>query len=283
MTPQERNLEKLRTVFSLLKNEISKEDFLEYFKKAMELITKMGVNLDSKIAKHKEEMDRTMKDNNQAMGGIDAKYTSVVNKIKADYETDMASVKKEAMDYCMEQMKGMMMKHDQRMTEMERKNHALSLNMPAKVEKEIKKLRDEVLDLIPTIEQIEKDLPKLGEPIRDALELLHGDNRLDKSAIKGLQEELDRILQMVNSRGINIGGGLSIPRTTDVDDETPTGTIDGSNTTFTLNYTPINGSIKVFRGGARQTVTEDYTISGTTITFLIAPQVGEIIRVDYKR
>jgi hypothetical protein len=61
--------------------------------------------------------------------------------------------------------------------------------------------------LIPTVESIELDIPKLGEPIRDALELLQGDERLDKSAIKGLQEELDRILKIAESKTQIIGGG----------------------------------------------------------------------------
>lgn len=41
---------------------------------------------------------------------------------------------------------------------------------------------------IPTIEQIEKDIPKLGEPIRDSLELLPPDKWLSKDYIAGLED-----------------------------------------------------------------------------------------------
>ena len=67
-----------------------------------------------------------------------------------------------------------------------------------------------------------------------------------------------------------------------VDNEIPSGTIDGTNTDFTIANIPVSGSLKVYRGGSRQKLTEDYTFSGITITFIIAPQDGEIILVDYR-
>lgn len=68
-----------------------------------------------------------------------------------------------------------------------------------------------------------------------------------------------------------------------VDGETPTGSVNGSNTNFTLANTPKTGSVKVFLNGVRQKVTTDYTISGTTITFLVAPATNDIILCDYRR
>jgi len=68
--------------------------------------------------------------------------------------------------------------------------------------------------LIPTIEQIELDIPKLGEPIRDSLELLQGDERLDIDAIKGLDdyEEVSKLARQPRKIE-NIykgGGGVSV-------------------------------------------------------------------------
>ena len=68
-----------------------------------------------------------------------------------------------------------------------------------------------------------------------------------------------------------------------VDGETPTGSINGSNTDFVLANTPVSGSVKVFLNGVRQKLTIDYTISGTTITFLVAPVTNDIILCDYRR
>lgn len=67
-----------------------------------------------------------------------------------------------------------------------------------------------------------------------------------------------------------------------IDDETPSGTKNGSNTQFYLSKAPINGSLKLYRGGARQRVTEDYTLVGKLITFTVAPESTEILLADYR-
>lgn len=49
-----------------------------------------------------------------------------------------------------------------------------------------------------------------------------------------------------------------------------TGTIDGSNTTFTIPVTP-SKSILLFLGRQPQMPTVDFTLSGSTITYVTAP------------
>lgn len=70
-----------------------------------------------------------------------------------------------------------------------------------------------------------------------------------------------------------------------VDKETPAGTINGSNVTFTLANTPTSGSEHVYLNGQLQDVGagNDYTISGAVITALTAPLTGEKIRVSYRK
>lgn len=63
--------------------------------------------------------------------------------------------------------------------------------------------------------------------------------------------------------------------------EVPSGTINDSNTSFTLASTPVSGSVILFQNGIRLKVTEDYTISGSTITFNTAPATGDLLLVDY--
>ncbi len=67
--------------------------------------------------------------------------------------------------------------------------------------------------------------------------------------------------------------------------ETPTGTINGSNVTFTLANTPIAGSEEVYLNGLQQEpgAGNDYTISTNTITYLTAPVSGDKIRVSYRK
>lgn len=59
--------------------------------------------------------------------------------------------------------------------------------------------------------------------------------------------------------------------------EVPSGTINGINTTFTLSYAPSPATmLLLFRNGVFQTAGgEDYTLSGSTITYVTAPATGE--------
>ena len=62
----------------------------------------------------------------------------------------------------------------------------------------------------------------------------------------------------------------------------PTGTQDGTNTVFTVPSTPANGTdIEVFRNGVLCQPTVDYSVSGTTITFVAAPSAADVIEVKY--
>ena len=68
-----------------------------------------------------------------------------------------------------------------------------------------------------------------------------------------------------------------------VDFETPGGTINGTNTVFTLAFTPTTGSLHLFRNGLLQLPAIDYTLSGTTITYLVAPPNGNTLRASYRK
>lgn len=67
--------------------------------------------------------------------------------------------------------------------------------------------------------------------------------------------------------------------------ETPSGSINGSNTAFALANTPIAGSEMVFLNGILQEVGggNDYTISGSNITMVVAPLTGEKLVVTYRK
>lgn len=68
-----------------------------------------------------------------------------------------------------------------------------------------------------------------------------------------------------------------------VDAEVPSGTINGSNVTFTLAFTPTSGSLHLFLNGVRLRPTTDYAISVATITMVVAPDTGDWLYADYRR
>lgn len=64
--------------------------------------------------------------------------------------------------------------------------------------------------------------------------------------------------------------------------ETPTGTINGINVTFTLAHTPLSW-IQLYLNGVilEPGAGNDYTLSGSTVTMLFAPATGDKLRVYY--
>jgi len=65
--------------------------------------------------------------------------------------------------------------------------------------------------------------------------------------------------------------------------EYPSGLINGANKVFTLSYTPESGSLSVYLNGLYQEEGSgnDYVLSGSDITFIDAPQSGDLIIVSY--
>jgi hypothetical protein len=87
----------------------------------------------------------------------------------------------------------------------------------------------------------------------------------------------------ITFQNIPVSAGLS--NTNFVDKEIPSGSINGSNVTYTLANTPVSGSDHLYLNGMLQESGSgnDYTISSTTITMSVAPLTGEKIRVSYRK
>lgn len=99
------------------------------------------------------------------------------------------------------------------------------------------------------------------EEVRDLLELLQGDDRLDKSAIKGLDEELKRLSAI---KGGFSGGivGRDIIKDIDI-----SGDLDGVTKTFNIPtvWNIISVHLSSFPHALRKTT--DFTYTPTSITF----------------
>ena len=69
-----------------------------------------------------------------------------------------------------------------------------------------------------------------------------------------------------------------------VTNETPTGTINGTNTVFTLANTPITGSVELYQNSLLLLPSVHFTVSGSTITYVsgFQPTTGETHRVSYR-
>ena len=134
------------------------------------------------------------------------------------------------------------------------------------LEKEIESVRKEIPD-IPEIPEI-PEFPKIPDPetpeeIRNKLEELDGDDRLDIQSIKGLDEKLEPIRALA---GKSVGGGgMHRSLITDIDISS---LLDGSTKTFNIQavYSIVSVSLSSYPYGTlRKGV--DYTHTDTTITF----------------
>jgi hypothetical protein len=70
-----------------------------------------------------------------------------------------------------------------------------------------------------------------------------------------------------------------------MDGDSPAGIVDGSNTTFTLSQTPNPATtLALYRNGILQKVSQDYTLSGSTLLFVTAntPQPGDTLQASYR-
>jgi hypothetical protein len=78
---------------------------------------------------------------------------------------------------------------------------------------------------------------------------------------------------------------VSLPGVGFVDQETPSGALNGVNAAFTTSQTPSpSTSLVVYRNGVRETPGVDYTASGSAITFMsnLVPQSGDILLCFYR-
>lgn len=102
------------------------------------------------------------------------------------------------------------------------------------------------------------------------------------SDVQGLSADLAQIEGQINTINNSLASLLSIVQ---IHGEIPAGAINGSNATFTLQNLPApTASVAVYRNGIRQNLGGDYTISGSTITFLAqsVPLPGDVLLVDYQ-
>jgi hypothetical protein len=72
-----------------------------------------------------------------------------------------------------------------------------------------------------------------------------------------------------------------------VNDEVPSGTVNGVNVTFTIANTPVAGSVEIYVNGIKQKqgASDDFTNTTTTITFTAGaiPQTGDVLLVNYRK
>ena len=280
------NLSKLKGMLDLINEGLTKKDFLSAFEGVLNFVKKI-----------KERNDLEME-----------KMEGVFASLRSDTTSSLKELKKKAMDYCEDEMKKMYAEHEKMMEMMTDK---------------IASVRDgrDGVDGLPAKDGKDGS-PDTSGQIRDKLETLKGEDRLDRKAIRGLEDGatiVDKGLHFFGGgrpiavRGLGVtvdknvrflnftGSGVtSVARSADgvttvtisasgggtvVSEEAPTDSGDHLN--FTLAHTPLAGTFRLYRGGSRQMsigATPDFTRTGTALALIIALDTanGEVLLCEYE-
>jgi hypothetical protein len=287
--------EKLARLLNLLDTEsLSRQEFVENFKQVIDFVRKAN---DSITAYSKSESEKLI-----AM--CEKSLASVESKNSKDFE----SWKKETNDIVKDQLDNMYGDWDKLQVSIRERIAELKDGENADEER----VAEMVVARMPAYKEKPEETPGI---IRDKLETLKGEDRLDVSAIKGIDDLIQRLpngdtrivsggsrhLQIQsdgtvidrNARVINFKGtgitsivrnssgviDVTIGGGTFVDNEI----VSGSTTTFTLSQTPVAGTVHVYALGQRLTpgAGNDFTISGAVITTISSYPAGAIL-ADYQ-
>jgi len=278
-TLDEKQILGLKKLLNLLEpSALTKEEFLKSF----ENVIKQILEIERKLI---ERMDIKTKTTLDEIAQLEQEFADVIGQAKKESDSTFGGFRRRSI----EAINSIFERNQVR----QKLSEALSevKNKIQEVDDKINEVKDgkdtdetkivqDVLSKIPEPEKVILDTP---EQIRDKIEELKGNERLEIKAINSLQEKLDELKDSIGRRPI-FGGGvskMSIDRHF-IDDETPQNS--GDNINFTIAHTPNpTTSLKLYRGGSRQRITEDYTLNNKTITLNTALQTGEILLCDYKK
>ena len=226
-------------------NTLTREEFVDQFKKILEYLNSFKTKNDRAFS----SLDRAI---SQTSDRITSDQTAKLNEFKSlvDRLVKGLSYKIELAD---KDLKGV--------REEIVKSSKLTLSQAQK----------KILPLIPNIEAIGKDLPKIRGLIRNELEALKGSEKLKISAIKGLRKELDKLKKTRTILTGTSGGGTMGGH---VQYKDLSASLDGSTRTFSLPAFArvLQVSLSSFPNILRETT--DYTVDASAFTITFTSEIS---------
>lgn len=261
--------QKMREMIDIASASLTKQEFLDAFAKMVEMLKnmeqKMNVRLDSKTQEAENRLSE-----------LETLYQDTIKKIEADSTSSLSNVKKWVLDgvayfITKSQINERLGQVDAKLAEM----NGYKLPDASTIALEAAKMAQEgLLPLIPIIQKVEEQLPSLGIPIRDGLEVIkEEDEKLKIDAIGYLRKELDELKKQIGQAGTMrvIGNAGSGGRISYAYDLSPS--LDGVTKTFSLpSFWRV---IAVFVSSAPFTLqlTTDYTVDGSAKTITFTSQI----------
>lgn len=272
----------------IINNSLSVDEFLDNFKIVIQHVKNSEKSLSEKIDKKCSDAEQQVNFYSNKLEKMVDEYQNTINQMKDDNETTLNNLKK----WALQRVGDLFIKNsinDKLSEKLQEVNIKLAelntIKTPStrdvvdeavsiveeRVLAKIPEQKSIELPKIPTIEDIEADLPKLGLEIRNALELLQDDERLDSSAIKGLDELIKKVEKLSQTKQTTtfVGGGSSgggrIVKSYDLSDQ-----LNGVTKVFSLpamwRIISVLGS-SAPAAGFRQTTDWVYDAGAHTLTF----------------
>ena len=267
---------KIKEIADLINAGLTKQEFIDGFKKMLEYLKELEKNLNFKID---EKTQKALDD----LSELQETHRQIVEKIETENQSGLSNLKKWALEkigqlFINSRIKEKMIEVEQKLVKFDdyKLPDASTIALEAS-----KMAKDGLLPLIPIIDKLEEKLPQMGDLIANSLEALPENKKLEINAIKDLKKELDE-LRRLRTQTLGGGGGFSLSAMTQhfINDEIPEDS--GDHLTFAIDYTPVSGTFKLYRSRARQNLTEDYTLSGQTLTLTSAFDAAtESLYCDY--
>lgn len=242
------SLDKLQAVVDFVnrvdKKTVKEEDFLK---------------LSEALVHHVKKIEAQMLADSKTLADLIRK---VETKITVDNKAQLASIKEQA-----KQALG---------KSLVEQNNTLNFvrdkvrNLDTDLNKRDERILSELISQIPEPEVFEYEHPS-AEAHRDELESLKGEERLSISAIRDLEERLEALktnMTLGRSGGGTSAVGVKNALGNIIKTETPTGDIDGANTTYTVSSTIF--TVFSFAINGMTIHSSEYSIAGKTITFTTA-------------
>lgn len=262
-------LTKLKTLIEITNDSLTKQEILD----AIQLVINQVLSIETKAL---EKINQDTQNEKQQLSNLSQEFNQIIEQAKIESDNSLAGFKRKTVELINslfaksqvnQKLSVVLENASQKLQELDNKMTSIKNGLDGKNGIDGKDGKDAVVDENKIIQEV---LNKIELP-----ELI-----IDN--IKGLREVVDRV---ETQRRLGGGGFSKIHMESKfIDDETPSGLVNNVNTIFTLAHHPNpESSLKVFVNGQRMRITEDYTLSGNTVTFLTAPPTGSILLVDYRK
>lgn len=248
---QDQKSKRAEQILKLLSESMSQEEFIQAFEKVLEVVR------DNKKA------------NDRVLEGLKQDFKQKTSQLENVSRQEFAVLAKDLMRNVDTVLKGNDRKTLDIIEGLKREMQSFKASEQKVINEVIKQIpepeKGEDADEEAIQKRIEEDLPKLGERIRDGLELLKEDERLDVKAIRGLEDLLKKVESKISSVGNGGGGGSFREHFIEID---LSGELNGVLTEFNIPavYKIISVDLSSYPYGTLRKDT-DYSYTNTTITF----------------